>query len=69
MKKRINNNPQNRIIMNIVRTEQEIWDLLNQCADAEETGGSKYPGMSYEQGIKAAIEWIIGDINDHPIND
>ena len=59
----------NNLIMNIVRTEQEIWDLLNQCADAEETGGSKYPGMSYEQGIKAAIEWIIGDINDHPIND
>lgn len=59
----------NNLIMNIVRTEQEIRDLLNQCADAEETGGSKYPGMSYEQGIKAAIEWIIGDINDHPIND
>lgn len=56
------------INMEIVRNEQEIWDLLNQCADAEETGSSKYPGMSYEQGIKAAIEWIIGDINNHPIN-
>lgn len=55
--------------MEIVRNEQEIWDLLNQCADAEEIGSSKYPGMSYEQGIKAAIEWIIGDINDHPINE
>lgn len=69
MKKRINNNPQNRIIMNIVRTEQEIWDLLNQCAEVEETGSSNYPGMSYEQGIKVAIEWIIGDVKDHPIND
>lgn len=59
----------NKKIMNIVRTEQEIWDLLNQCAEVEETGSSNYPGMSYEQGIKAAIEWIIGDINDHPIND
>ena len=39
--------------MNIVRSDQEIWDLLNQCADAEETGGSNYPGMTYEQGIKA----------------
>lgn len=69
MKKRINNNPQNRIIMNIVRTEKEIWDLLNQCAEVEETGSSNYPGMSYEQGIKVAIEWIIGDVKDHPIND
>lgn len=55
--------------MNIVRTEQEIWDLLNQCADSVETGISNYPGMSYEQGIKAAIEWITGDVNDHPINE
>ncbi|WP_368124819.1 hypothetical protein [Bacteroides cellulosilyticus] len=55
--------------MNIVRTEKEIWDLLNQCAEVEETGSSNYPGMSYEQGIKVAIEWIIGDVKDHPIND
>lgn len=55
--------------MNIIRSEQEIWDLLNQCADAEETGVSSYPGMSYEQGIKAAIEWVTGDTNDHPINE
>lgn len=55
--------------MNITRSEQEICDLLNQCADAEETGVSTYPGMSYEQGVKAAIEWIIGDTNEHPINE
>ena len=55
--------------MNIIRSEQEIWDLLSQCAEVEETGSSNYPSMSYEQGIKAAIEWIIGDIKDHPIND
>lgn len=55
--------------MEIVRTEQEIWDLLNQCADAENDGVSNYPGMTYEQGIKAAIEWITGDTEDHPINE
>lgn len=55
--------------MNIVRSEQEIWDLLNQCSQSENEGASKYPGMSYEQGIKAAIEWITGNIQDHPLND
>lgn len=55
--------------MIIVRSEQEIFDLLNQCAEAEETGSSIYPGMIYEQGIKAAIEWLVGDIDNHPIND
>lgn len=55
--------------MNIVRTEQEIWDLLSQCLDTENSGSSNYPGMSYEQGIKAAIEWITGETEDHPINE
>lgn len=58
-----------RLIMNIVRTEQEIYDLLNQCTEAEETGISTYPGMNYEQGIKAAIEWVTGSIECHPLND
>lgn len=40
------------------RTEKEIDELLNRCVEAEETGESAYPGMSYEQGIKAAIEWL-----------
>ena len=61
-------NSQNQVL-NIVRSERELWDSLNHCAEAEETGASNYPGMSYEQGIKAAIEWIIGDVKDHPIND
>ncbi len=55
--------------MKIARTEQEIDDLLNECIESEETGGSKYPGMTYEQGIKAAIEWITGEINDNPMED
>lgn len=55
--------------MYIVRSEQQIWDLLNQCAVAEENGTSKFPAMSYEQGIKNAIEWITGDTEDYPLND
>lgn len=55
--------------MKIARSEQEVWDLLNQCTDAENAGFSNFPGMSYEQGIKAAVEWAIGDIEDHPLND
>jgi hypothetical protein len=55
--------------MNIVRTEQEICEVLDECLNCENTSTSIYPGMSYEQGVKAAIEWLIGDTEDHPIND
>jgi hypothetical protein len=51
----------------IVRSEQEIESLLEQCLVAENEG-SDYPGMSYEQGIKCAIEWVIGHTDEHPLN-
>lgn len=54
--------------MNIERTDQEIYDLLDECSEAENNGNSQYPGMSYEQGIKAGIEWVTGNVNEHPLN-
>ena len=44
----------------VKRTDKEINDLLDRCAEQEDKGGSRYPGMSYEQGIRAAIDWITG---------
>lgn len=46
--------------MNVIRTQKEIDDLLNRCVESEESGISEYPGMTYEQGIKAAIEYLEG---------
>ena len=51
-----------------VRTKEEIDDLLNRCVESEETGESKYFGMTYEQGIKAAIEWLYED-GDNPLDE
>ena len=43
-----------------VRTESEINEVLDKVFESEESG-SIYPGMSYEDGVKAAIEWILND--------
>lgn len=53
--------------MEIKRTEKEIDELLNKCSEAEENGDTSYPGMSYEQGIKNALEWALGYTNDNPL--
>lgn len=53
----------------IVRTSEEIDELLNQCSESEETGHANFLGMSYEQGVKAAIEWLCDYVNDHPIQE
>ena len=53
------------------RTDAEIEDLLEQCWEAENEGKTKYRGMTYEQGIKAAINWLLDTGYDdyHPLND
>ena len=27
------------------------------------------PGMTYEEGVKAGIEWVLGQTDDHPLED
>jgi len=51
----------------VARKDEEINNLLNACCEQEEQGGSAVPGMSYEQGIKAAIEWLTDEHSDHPL--
>lgn len=41
-------------------TSDEIDDVLNECVESQ-NDGSKFPGMSYEQGVEAAIRWMQGD--------
>ena len=38
-------------------TEQEVHQLLDICSEAMENG-SKYPGMSYEDGLRDGIDWV-----------
>lgn len=51
------------------RTEEEISKVLDACIESENTGESKYPGMTYEQGVRAALEWVTGDTDDNPMED
>lgn len=53
----------------IKRKNDEIDELLNMCADAQNTGESKYPGMTYEQGIEAALMWAFGESDAHPLRE
>ena len=45
-------------------TDGEIENVLNRCSESEDTGRRKYPGMSYEQGVRAAIEWLLFSPDD-----
>jgi hypothetical protein len=53
----------------IKHSEAEIDELMNMAADAINNGRSRWPGMSYEQGIEDGLQWLFGEINEHPLKD
>ncbi len=53
----------------IKRSEAEIDEALNLAAESIEHGKSKWPGMTYEQGIEDALLWLFGETEDHPMKD
>lgn len=55
--------------MQIKPSEEDVNEVLNQCSEAADSGRSKFPGMSYEQGVEAAIRWMQGDDDTSPMAD
>lgn len=49
-----------------MRDQSRIDDILNEVSDQIDKGGSRFPGMSYEDGVDAALRWVTGDMDDHP---
>ncbi len=50
----------------IVRTSDEIDDLLNEVAEAEDEGRTRFSGMTFEQGIAEMYRWLTERDADHP---
>lgn len=52
---------------NIQRSEDEIQ---GQIDEANETFyDSRWAGMSYEQGVDAALRWVIGETDEKPMEE
>lgn len=45
-------------------TNQQISDKRDRAADSVAEDGNKYPGMTYTEGIRDALEWVLGDTED-----
>jgi predicted secreted Zn-dependent protease len=51
------------------RSEQEIEDTLDKAAGQVAKGGSKYPGMTYEEGVAQTLYWVTGQADENPMDD
>lgn len=54
-----------------MRTEDEIRDQMNEAADNASHQGkpSKWPDMSYEDGVMAALGWVLDEDESPPMSD
>jgi hypothetical protein len=50
-------------------TEQEIQDWLAKRMPDGAEGPSKWPGMTYEQGVQATADFITGYTTDDPLGE
>ena len=45
-------------------TDKEIEQLIGQLIDRRVPQRTRWPGMTYEQGVRNTLEWVLGeDIN------
>lgn len=51
------------------RTQAEVDEVLNKAQEAEDEGVANWPGQTYEQGVAAALMWVLGHTNDNPMED
>lgn len=53
----------------VERSQEEVDEQLNLAMEAVDRGRSKWPGMSYEDGVRAALNWMTGDDETPPMED
>lgn len=51
------------------RTKAEIDEVVMQAVDSIETGESRFPGLTYEEGVDAALRWVTGDTEEEPMSE
>lgn len=52
-----------------MRSQREIDEQLNLAADQTMEGSTKFPSMTYEDGVEYALRWVTGQSNDAPMED
>lgn len=55
-------------MIQITKTEKQIEQQLQKAEDAS-INGTKYSGMTYEEGMLALYNWLTGETDDLPLEE
>jgi len=51
-----------------MRTQEEMYNEIDRASE-KENNGTGFHGMSYEEGVKTTLEWVLGNTEDKPMDD
>lgn len=57
------------MVYRIERSGSDVDDLIDECARRVNDGENKFFGLTYEAGIEAGIRWLIGEQEEHPLEE
>ena len=49
-----------------IRTDEEIQDVISKASRGQ---GTKWPSMTYEEGVEQALLWVTEEIDDNPMEE
>lgn len=49
------------------RTQDEVDELMNLVSEVIDDEGTRFSGMTYEQGVQATIDWLLGNTDVNPM--
>lgn len=52
---------------NLARTDSEIEAQIEEGIWCDDNGVTSFSGLTYEQGVKDALDWVVGNSNDRPL--
>jgi hypothetical protein len=55
-------------MIDLARTDDEVSEQMNLAIEGVDRG-TRWPGMSYEQGVDAALSWVTGQTDDAPMSE
>jgi hypothetical protein len=47
-------------------TADELNDERDTASLSAAEGTTRFPGMTYEEGVKSALDWVLGDTDIKP---
>jgi hypothetical protein len=54
----------------LARTQEQVDDCLSKCGRQWRPSGRTSPVfLTYQQGVRAALEWVTGRTPHHPLGD